>query len=243
MEMLEEIMPHVNAILWTVACIVFLIVSIPIIKKTRSRRAVKSATSLHRGNKSERDLVRRLVRIGIPPITIFHDLCITKNNGNYTQIDVVVATTEGIIVFEVKDFSGWIYGNGNHSHWTKVLAYGKRKYRFYNPIRQNRSHIVSLKKQLRQFQNIPFFSVIVFYGNCELKEINYVPEGTFLVKPHRLHEVLKQIRMNNNPAPYSDKHEIIKFLEKAVETGANLEVQEKHVQNIKDMIGKHRIYD
>lgn len=58
-----------------------------------------------------------------------------------SQIDVVVATNVGIIVFEVKDYSGWIYGNGNQQKWTQVLSHGREKYRFYNPILQNRSHI------------------------------------------------------------------------------------------------------
>ena len=30
---------------------------------------------------------------------------------NITQVDVVVATKKGIIVFEIKDYSGWIFGN------------------------------------------------------------------------------------------------------------------------------------
>jgi len=168
---------------------------------------------------------------------------IEKNNGEFAQIDVAIATTEGIIVIEVKDYSGWIFGNGNYTHWTKVLAYGKRKYRFYNPIKQNKNHIDALKRQLRQFKNIPFFSIIVFYGDCELKEINYVPNGTFLVKPHRILEVLKQIKKNNEPAPYTDKREIIRFLKQAVENGENIDYQEKHIENIKDMIGKDRIYN
>lgn len=243
MEVWEQIFTNENIIIWTAISIVFLITFIPLIRKIRDRRILKTVTSLNRGTKSERDLVLRLLKKGIPSETIFHDLCIVKNNGKISQIDVVVATTEGIIVFEVKDFSGWIFGNGNYSHWTKVLAYGKRKYRFYNPIKQNKSHIESIKKQLRQFKNIPFFSIIVFYGDCELKEINYVPNGTFLVKSHRIFEVLKQIRKNNEPAPYSDKHEIIRLLEQAVENGENIDIQEKHVEDIEDMIGKHRIYN
>lgn len=42
---------------------------------------------------------------------------------------------EGIIVIEVKDFSGWIFGNGNYFYWIKVLVYGEKKFRFYNFIK------------------------------------------------------------------------------------------------------------
>ncbi len=243
MEYLKHIGENNNIIPWIVIGIVLLISVIPLIRKIRDRRLLKTVTSLNRGTKSERDLILRLLKHGIPSQTIFHDLCLEKNNGEFSQIDVLIATTEGIIVFEVKDYSGWIFGNGNYSHWTKVLAYGKRKYRFYNPIKQNQNHIKTLRKQLRQFENIPFFSIIAFYGDCELKEVNYVPNGTFLVKSHRILEVLRQIRKNNEPAPYTDKHEIIRMFEQAVENGKSINSQEKHIENIKDMIGKDRIYN
>ncbi len=231
-----------NMILWIVSGIVLLILVLLLIRDIRDRRLLKTVTSLNRGTKSERNLVLRLLKHGIPAQTIFHDLCIQKNNGEFSQVDLVVVTTEGVIVFEVKDYSGWIFGNGNYSHWTKVLAYGKKKYRFYNPIKQNQSHINALRKQLRQFENIPFFSIIAFYGECELKEINYVPNGTFLVKSHRIFEVLRQIKKNNKDAPYTNKGEIISVLEQAVGNGANTSYQEKHIENIKDRVGKHRIY-
>lgn len=68
--------------------------------------------------------------MGINPRAIFHDLYIQKPNGEYTQIDVAVATKTGIIVFEVKDYSGWIFGSEHQKYWTQLLAYGKEKASF-----------------------------------------------------------------------------------------------------------------
>lgn len=124
-----------------------------------------------------------------------------KDNGDFSQIDLVVITDVGIIVFEVKDYSGWIFGSGNQSQWTKVLAYGKQKYRFYNPIMQNNRHMENLRKQLNQYENVPFYSVVVFYGNCVLKDVNFIPNGTFLVKSHRVLEVMRTIIKNNALLP------------------------------------------
>ncbi len=230
-------------ILWIIFGIGLLVVIIPLIRKFRDGKLIKTVTSLNRGTKSERDLILHLLKHGIPAQTIFHDLYIEKKNGKFSQIDIVVATKEGIIVFEVKDYSGWIYGNGNYSHWTQVLAYGKKKYRFYNPIKQNINHIKNLKTQLKQFESIPFYSIIVFYGDCKLKEINYVPEGTFLVKPSRIFEVLRLIKKNNEIAPYTNKHEVLRVLQQAVLNGENLNIQEKHIEDINDIIGKHRVFD
>ncbi len=230
-------------IIWIIIGTFLMFCFIPLYRKYLDSKLLKTVTSVKRGTKTERDLVLKLIKYGIPAQTIFHDLLIIKKNGKFSQIDVVVATTEGIIVFEVKDYSGWIYGNGNYSHWTKVLEYGKIKYRFYNPIKQNLNHIIALKRQLKQFENIPFYSIIIFYGDCQLKEINYVPKGTFLVKSHRIFEVLKLIKKNNEAAPYSDKKEIVKTLKQAVKIGVQCNHQKKHVDNITEMLGKNRVYD
>lgn len=244
---MEDILKHIDKIdspiIWAVIGFVFLVFVLKQISKMRNRRLIKSVTSLDRGTKSEREFILKLLKYGIPSQTIFHDLCIRKRNDKFSQIDVVVVTTQGIIVFEVKDFSGWIYGSGNNSHWTKVLAYGKKKYRFYNPIKQNANHIKALKSELKQFNDIPFFSIILFFGDCELKEINYVPEGTYLAKERRVFEVLRQIKDNNIPAPYTNKREVVSTLQHAVNCGAIQKNQEKHVDNINDMLGKHRIFD
>lgn len=209
----------------------------------RDRDLISSVTSLTRGTPSEKFLILQLLKNGTPPITIFHDLIIKKENDEFSQIDLVLVTSEGIIVFEVKDFSGWIYGSGNNTNWTKVLSYGKKKYKFYNPIKQNNNHITELRKTHKQFENIPFFSVIVFFGECELKEINYVPKGTYLVKSHRVLEVLNLIKNENEPTKYTNKREVVDTLKGLVSFGENVEYQNRHIENIKEMIGEDRIFN
>ena len=147
----------------------YLIISIvtSIVSKSNQRKKDKelleSVTSVNRGTRSERELIIGLLKNGIPRETIFHDLIIKKNNNKFSQIDLVIPTKEGIIVFEVKEYSGWIFGSGQNTNWTQILAYGERKYKFYNPIKQNNAHIIELKKTLKQFQRVPFFSIIVFF--------------------------------------------------------------------------------
>lgn len=196
-----------------------------------------------RGTRSERALVSKLSQYGVPSQTIFHDLYLKKYYGNYSQIDLVVATKVGIIVFEVKDYSGWIFGTGYKSQWTQILNYGRDRYYFYNPILQNAKHIEVLKKQLKQFENIPFYSIIVFYGDCDLKEINFVPNNTFVVKSGRVLEVVEKILSESKPANYSNKREIVNLLEQAVKNGENNEIVLRHSKNINDMLGKERVYD
>lgn len=79
----------------------------------QNKELIQSVTSLSRGTASEQHLILTLLKSGIHPQAIFHDLYIVRNDGKFSQIDLVVATRVGIIVFEVKDFSGWIYGKGS----------------------------------------------------------------------------------------------------------------------------------
>lgn len=213
------------------------------IEMKHRRELISSVTPLDRGTESERDLVYKLIRSGIPAKTIFHDLLIEKGNSEYSQIDVVVPTKVGILVFEIKDYSGWIFGNGGHEQWTQVMTYGKEKYRFYNPIRQNASHIRYLRKELNLSDNTPVFSIIVFYGNCALRELNYIPRNTFVIKPHRLSDVIANILNNYPEAIFADKWEIVRLLRAAVDRGSSTIATQQHIQNISDKLGKHRIYE
>ena len=202
---------------------------------------LKSVTDYGRGTETERKLVIKLLKSGIHFQTIFHDLYIANSNGKYTQIDLVIATKVGIIVIEVKKFSGWIFGNGNQSNWTQVLAYGNQKYRFYNPVFQNNKHIEDLKKQMTQLENIPFYSVIVFYGDCTLKDILSIPTETLIVKHTTVIEVIKKITAENEPANYTNKREILNLFKYAVKTGENKNIRDSHIENIKKMLGKYRV--
>ena len=214
-----------------------------ILRKIRDKKLLATVTKSNRGTRSERDLVLKLLKLGIPAQAIFHDLYIRKFNGEFSQIDLVVAAKTGIIVFELKDYSGWIFGNGKYREWTQVLAFGQEKYRFYNPIMQNNKHVAEIRKKLKQFENIPFYSVVVFYGDCELKDINFVPDGTFIVKSPRVLEVLDIILSKNELAPYTNKFEVVKVLKEAVSAGNNKAIQSQHIENVKDMLGKHRIFN
>lgn len=196
-----------------------------------------------RGTSSERALVSKLSQYGIPSQTIFQDLYLKKRNDKYSQIDLVVATKVGILVFEVKEFSGWIFGSGYKTNWAQLLNYGRNRFYFYNPILQNAKHIDDLKKQLIQFENIPFYSIIVFYGDCELKEINFVPDNTFVVKSRRVLEVVEKILSESTPAEYTNKREIVDLFEQAVKNGEDFQIIEQHIKNINEMLGKERVYN
>lgn len=222
---------------------VVLPVGLKLFIKVRNNKLLKTVTELNRGTKTERELILKLLKYGIPSEAIFHDLYVSIDDANFSQIDLVAITSVGIIVFEVKDYKGWIYGRGKDYKWTQVLAYGKKKYQFYNPIMQNNKHIEHLKNQLPQFATIPFYSILVFYGDCNVNNIDFVPNNTFIAKPNRIFEVINSIINSNYAVQYENINEILSVLNNAVNNGRDRNIQMQHTTNIRNMLGKDRIFD
>ena len=217
--------------------LLFIISLVLIYNYVRDINLLRTVTQLNRGTWSERNLVLRLLKVGLPSNMIFHDLYIKKSNGTFSQIDLVVITDVGVIVVEVKHYSGWIYGMGNREKWVHVFNYGKNKYSFYNPIFQNEHHIQSLKNQLNpNNNNIPFYSLIVFYGKCELKKISNIPETTKIVKSKDVMEVIKGFLQNTNSLNPIHTSGIFQLLNEGVKNGGNKEVKFHHIQNLKKFI-------
>lgn len=235
-------MPYLKQVFFSIVGIVSVVVIYGFIRRIRNRKLLLKVTKESRGTVTERQLVLKLLKLDFPEKDIFHDLYLRKSNGRYSQIDLVLLSTVGVIVFEVKKNSGWIFGKGNQSNWTKVLAYGRDKYQFYNPILQNNRHIQNLKAQLKQPENIPFFSVIVFYGDCDLRNVEFVPHGTYLIKSRRVSDVLHLIVNENASVDYVDRNEVIRVLFEAVRNGDDAEIQRRHIENIQGMLGKSRIF-
>lgn len=224
--------------MWVLIPLISLFVFWTLYKEYRDNKLLKTVSNKSRGTRTERKLVLKLLAYGIPAQTIFHDLYVRLPNGKFSQIDLVVPTKVGIFVFEVKKYSGWIFGSGHHSQWTQVLAYGRNKYRFYNPIMQNSKHISDLKEQLIQFETVPFYSIIVFYGNCVLKGISNVPGDTFIIYSKSVNEALDTLLNSREPARYTNKHEIVSVLKEAVEYGESRDVRIQHIRQIREMLGK-----
>ena len=168
---------------------------------------------------------------GVHPKAIFHDLYVKKKSGGYSQIDLVVATPQGLVVIEVKDYSGWLFGNARQCYWTQILNYGQEKYRFYNPIMQNAGHIKALKEQSEQIARLPIYNIVLFDGNCTLKDITYSQFGTFVGYVCNIMKVLKTVK-GFGDAEYTDKREVARVLREAVRNGENPVVVASHVADV-----------
>lgn len=121
---------------------------------------------------------------------VLRNIYIPKDNGETTEIDVIFITQKGIFVIESKNYSGWIFGDEKSTYWTVMLP-NKEKNRFYNPIKQNQTHIKWLARYLNE--DIPLFSVVVFSERCELKKVTVDSQDIHVIKRDRLYAAVRNI--------------------------------------------------
>lgn len=214
-----------------VALAILLPIAIRYLIYRRDMKLLCSVSSPKRGTRSERRLVVKMLKQGVHPKAIFHDLYLQKKNGKYSQIDIVVATPQGLLAIEVKDYSGWLFGNERHKYWTQVLNFGNEKHRFYNPLMQNEGHINTLREQSEQFATLPIYNVVIFDGNCTLKNISYTSDNTFVGYASQIKYVLKQLK-TFDLAQYTDKKEVAHCLHIAVKNGDSPEIVASHLASV-----------
>ena len=75
----------------------------------------------------------------------FREIIIPTTRGT-TEIDHLIVSRFGVFVVELKDRSGWIFGNAYNPVWAAV-HFGE-KFRFQNPLHQNYGHIKGLQEFL-----------------------------------------------------------------------------------------------
>ena len=148
-----------------------------------------------KGRLGERALVKKLekdIRRN-PGGRILRNLYLPKENGETAETDVLYITRKGLLVFENKNFAGYIFGTEADKNWTVTLPAGKKieKHRFYNPILQNRTHIKCLKAYLNK--DIPAFSLVTFNDRGQLKNVKTTSEDVYVCKHGGLPRVLRGI--------------------------------------------------
>ena len=157
-------------------------------------------------------------------------------NNKTTEIDVIMIATQGIFVFESKNYSGWIFGTETQRKWTQSLHIGygdTQKEHFFNPIMQNEYHIKYLKKILNMDTN--FYSVVVFSNDCEFKNITRKSDSTtYLIYRSELYKTIQHIKaINANVLSISD----IETLYNKLYSYSQVDelIKEKHIINLRNI--------
>lgn len=186
-------------------------------------------TFTDKGNYGEYASYQKLAKLPGYHKVVFN-IYIPKGNNQTTEIDVVFIHETGIYVIESKNYSGWIFGHEKDLQWTQTFQNGK-KYPFYNPIKQNSTHIRALKTLLPSIQDELYKSIIVFSERCTLKKVQFDPNNAFVLNRYDLQqEMLHQVKMASAvlDKDYIDK--IYQFLSTYAKKDAAF--QQQHVKQL-----------
>lgn len=149
-----------------------------------------------------------------------NNLILIDDNGKSHQIDHVEIRQNGIFCIETKNYIGLILGTENQDRWTQVL-YNGEKNQFFNPLKQNKSHIYHLSCALEKKYKINSLVVMVQNNANKIDCLNVI----------NLKE-LKAYLKNYNDGTYYSIEEMDRIYNKLL--SANNKINNKeHIQNIK----------
>ena len=164
---------------------------------------------------------------------ILRNVYVPKDNGETSEIDLLYITQKGIFVFESKNYSGWIFGDEKGQKWTMMLP-NKERHSFYNPVKQNQTHIKWLRNYIGE--NIPLFSIIVFSERCELKKITIVSQDVKVIKRDLTYAAVRDIWDKNEDRLSGEEVENL-YIKLRNLTKVSKQTKDNHIQNIKDKYG------
>ena len=156
---------------------------------------------------------------------VINDLLFKNNSGQSCQIDHIYINKFGIWVIETKNYAGCIYGDEQKREWSQVLAYGNVINKFYNPVKQNSTHIYHLSQYLGE-KNI-FHNVVVFLSRADISHV--ASDSVCLI--HNLNTI-KTKSTDINLSASKMEYYYNKLLE--LQNSTNIS-KEEHIQNIHKM--------
>jgi hypothetical protein len=100
---------------------------------------------------------------------------------------------------------------------------------------QNKNHLRSLKELLGE--DVPYYSLIVFSGNADIRKMENVPLNTYIIYINELVDYLN-IVFKNDDVKYNNKQLMIEKLDKAFKDGDNEKIKKQHIERIKNKYKK-----
>lgn len=178
-----------------------------------------------KGAAGEYHLYQKLYRIPGHKV-ILPNIYLVRPNGNTTEIDTVMIHTSGIYIFEMKNYSGAVYGSPSSKEWTQIFGKNK-KTRFYNPIFQNQIHQRAVKAALEMENDIYFHAVTVFSDACKVY-IDPLPENLLSMRqiPLAVKTVIRERNGVLSPQRVKEIGDALTALNRN-----SREIRQRHIQN------------
>ena len=111
-----------------------------------------------------------------PDYHLMNHVTIRMEDGT-TQVDHILVSRFGVFVVETKDYTGWLFGKAADPTWTQVRF--SRRFKFQNPILQNKRHVRAVQGLLDFLPPGTVKSLVVFCGDAEFK--TEIPHGVLTI--------------------------------------------------------------
>ena len=153
-----------------------------------------------------------------------------EDDKSSSQLDNMLLTQKALYVIEVKNYNGHIFGSEENLNWTVTVKHVNKKrsksgktykktsiskHKFYNPLKQNKTHINKIKNLTNISNEIPVFNIVLFGKKAYLRDVTH-SSSVYVVH-------------------YSELKGLINKLEEGIETQIDLEVQSDFVDVIYDI--------
>lgn len=128
-----------------------------------------------------------------------------EDQRSSSQIDNMLLTKKALYVVEVKNYGGHIFGNETSQNWTMTVKHVNKKrsksgkvykkthiskHQFYNPIRQNKTHINKINNLTDIQSHVPIFNVVVFGRRAYLRDITH-SDASMVLHQRELFDAIK----------------------------------------------------
>ncbi|MEK6750121.1 MAG: nuclease-related domain-containing protein [Pseudomonadota bacterium] len=103
-----------------------------------------------------------------------HDVLVPDGVDGFVAIDFLVLTPGGIVVVDMQNYSGLLFGGERTENWTQMLGF--RGYKFTNPLPANRLRIQAVKMSV---PGVPVAGRVVFSSSGRFPK--GIPEGVSML--------------------------------------------------------------
>ena len=124
-------------------------------------------------------------------ITALKNVAFPDGMDSYVFIDYLLLTPAGIVVLDLQDYNGFIFGGPNIDQWTQMVR--QRGYKFENPLHQNAWRVQIIRSLV---EDAPLIGKVVFSSVSQFPK--GIPEG--IVHVSTLSEDLAQL-LDNKTVP------------------------------------------
>lgn len=187
-------------------------------------------TYFSKGNYGEFILYRKMIRL-FGKESVLTNVYLDNTNTDTTEIDVLAVSSKGIYVFEMKNYSGYIYGSDQDQYWTQVLnRWSKNK--FYNPLRQNYTHTKAVESYLEISSDF-IIPIVVFSNRSKLSKIVIKEHQNVFHYKDALKYVKRSEKKEINRLSLKEKQDyIVRLINRC---NMSEEIKQKHISDVKGL--------